>query len=124
MREVTQTILHEEGAAIPGNCLQAAVASLLDLDLDAVPHFIVHDDWLARLIAFGRDHGYHVDCEFQPEAPIRFGIASGPSPRGVHHAVVVIDGETVWDPHPSRAGLLSVALAFAWTPIADAAPPR
>lgn len=116
VREVTQTILHEEGAESPGNCLQAAVASLLDLDLDDVPHFVVHPDWLERLMAFGRAHGYWVRYA-QPDAHVPFGIAVGPSPRGVQHAVVWIDGTVAWDPHPSRAGLLRTAMHYAWTPL-------
>jgi hypothetical protein len=123
MREVTQTILHEEGSTIPGNCLQAAVASLLDLDLDTVPHFVVHDDWLERLVAFGREHGHHVKCA-APDARVSLGIASGPSPRGVQHAVVMASGDVVWDPHPSRAGLLAIGLVFAFTPLADAVTAR
>ncbi|MBM9509976.1 hypothetical protein [Actinacidiphila acididurans] len=119
-RQVTQTILHEQDGDVPGNCLQAAVASLLDLDLNVVPHFITHDDWLNRLIVFGQEHGYLVRCEWQPETPTPLGIAIGPSPRGVQHAVVVIDDETAWDPHPSRAGLLSVSLVLEFTPLPEA----
>lgn len=115
MKQVTQTITVGDGSGLPGNCLQAAVASLLGLDLDVVPHFARHDDWLERLVAFGADHGYRV--LYQPPAkPVAFGLAFGQSPRGVFHAVTVVDGET-WDPHPSRDGLVSVANYLDWTPI-------
>lgn len=39
MTPVDQTILHDPQTGAIGNCMQAAIASLLDLPLDAVPHF-------------------------------------------------------------------------------------
>lgn len=123
MRQVTQTILYDPDSPAPGNCLQAAVASLLDLDLDDVPHFIVHEDWLERMVLFARLHGYRIVLD-QTGDPVALGIAYGPSPRGVNHAVVVQDGHTVWDPHPSRAGLLRVSGVYAWIPAAPSASPR
>lgn len=36
MSEVTQTILLNDPSGRPRNCLQAAVASLLDLDFDLI----------------------------------------------------------------------------------------
>lgn len=114
MRQVTQTITVGDGSGLPGNCLQAAVASLLELDLAVVPHFALYDDWLERLVAFGTAHGFEV--RYRPATePAVFGLAFGQSPRGVFHAITVVDGET-WDPHPSRDGLTSVANYVAWTP--------
>lgn len=120
MREVTQTILADQIPGVPGNCLQAAVASLLDLDLDDVPHFITHDDWLRHLADWGRERGYLIVYR-QPDASVPMGIAYGPSVRGVHHAVVMVDGAIVWDPHPARAGLLSVSGVFAFESLQEAA---
>lgn len=113
LRCVTQTILAGEIPDVPGNCLQAAVASLLDLDLDVVPHFTLHEDWLERLVEFGAQRGYAVVYRGHP---VPFGLAFGCSPRGVFHAVVCVDGEIVWDPHPSRGGLVSVANYVEWAP--------
>jgi hypothetical protein len=113
MKPVTQTITVGDGSGIIGNCLQAAVASLLDLDLDAVPHFGLHDDWLERLVDFAGERGYTIRYR-PPDEPPAFGLAFGPSPRGVAHAVVVVDGAIVWDPHPSRAGLTSVSNYIRW----------
>lgn len=120
MREVTQTILHDQIPGVPGNCLQAAVASLLDLDLDDVPHFIEHDDWLQYLVDWGRERGYLVVSR-RPDA-VRMGIAYGPSPRGVQHAVVWLDGAIAFDPHPSRAGLLSISGVMAWESLNEETP--
>lgn len=115
MREVTQTILHGDPSGRPGNCLQAAVASLLDLNLDEVPHFIEHDDWLEYFVDFCVERGYRPLMR-PPAAHVAYGMAWGPSERGVRHAVVWIDGRMVWDPHPSRAGLLRVTELIAFEP--------
>lgn len=40
--------------------------------------------------------------------PKGFAIMGGKSPRGFQHAVVAKDGVMVYDPHPSRAGLVKV----------------
>lgn len=117
MKPVTQTITIGDGSGRPGNCLQAAVASLLDMKIDEVPHFAECDageDWLERLVAFGAEHSYRV--LYRPE-PVPFGLAFGQSPRNASHAVVVIDGKIVWDPHPSRDGLVSVSNYVEWAPL-------
>lgn len=109
MTPTTQTILAGDPSGVPGNCLQAAVASLLDLPLPDVPHFAEHDDWLERLVAFGGERGYRV--RYRPPGTEGVnGLAFGPSARGVKHAVVWIDGKQAWDPHPDRNGLVSVSM--------------
>lgn len=127
----TQTILatREDGhsaAGVPGNCLQTVVASMLNLELDQVPHFAVYVDWFAAMRRWARQR----DGDFTYfELPIleRYAAAwetvqtwgrehqshvllSGPSPRGPFWHVVVgnVDLEVVHDPHPSRAGLTEV----------------
>lgn len=92
-----------------GNCQQAAIASLLDLDLTEVPNFIEQPQgfwqsfWefmTARgLVAIDLPGERHFGC---------YHLAYGPSPRGVSHAVIYRYGALAHDPHPSRAGLLSV----------------
>lgn len=118
-------------AGLPGNCMQAAVASLLDVPLEDVPHFGVYvdwwsamrrwlrdrqgmdwcyvpfpvtptqADWWAEYVDFGRQNGWHV-------------LLSGPSPRGPFHHTVVgnVDLEVIHDPHPSGEGLVAVADAM------------
>jgi hypothetical protein len=83
------------------------VASLIGLPLDEVPHFLEADDWRGALVEFAALHGYRV--REGAEAP-QLGLAYGPSVRGVTHAVVYRDGLPAWDPHPDRAGLLSVSV--------------
>jgi len=115
VKQVTQTIMVGDGSELPGNCLQAAVASLLELDLDAVPHFALHADWLEQLVEFATQRGYRIVYRWphkgaqEPE----FGLIFGQSVRGVLHAVVITNGQ-IWDPHPSRDGLVSVANYVVW----------
>jgi hypothetical protein len=89
-----------------GNCLQAAVASLLELPLAEVPHFILWPDWEIRFMDFMADNGLPVTMTAYDKSST--GIAIGPTVRHTTHAVVVNYGRTVWDPHPSRAGLLRI----------------
>lgn len=115
IRHVTQTILAGNPEGIVGNCVQAAVASLLDMDLDDVPHFALNAGWLEYLCTWAALNGWLV-LRHNPGYRARMAIASGPSPRGYQHAVVMLDGEILWDPHPSRAGLLHVTDIWTFTP--------
>lgn len=108
MRNTTQTIVECDGSGRPGNCLQAAVASLLDLPIDDVPHFVETDDWEGSLIAFLLWRGWILTYRPADSGPPAFGMATGVSPRGVPHVVVCREG-TEWDPHPSRAGLTTIS---------------
>lgn len=112
MSEVSQTILLGDPSGRPGNCLQAAVASLLDLDLDAVPHFAEADVdvWEAEFEAWMEAAGYRIDWGGPRDAPPGFGLAFGFTTRSCErHAVVYRDGAMAWDPHPSHEGLTSVS---------------
>lgn len=113
MREVTQFILAGDPSGIPGDCVRAAVASLLDMDPAKVPHFTCQDDvrvWHYALIGFAHEHGWRIDRRAVEENdPLpEFGLAIGQSPRGISHAVVAVGGKVAWDPHPSRGGLVDV----------------
>jgi hypothetical protein len=122
LREVTQWFLVGDDSGIPGDCMRAAVASLLDRDPASVPHFIVGSDmdsriWWYALKGWAHSNGWNVTrrglLPRQENVPLpTFGIACGPSERGVSHAVVVVDGKIAWDPHPSRAGILRVKEAI------------
>lgn len=118
MTPVDQTEFYEEGKSV-GNCQQAATASLLGLALDEVPNFIRHPhgfwqsfwEFMASrgLVVIELSGERHFDC---------FHLAYGPSPRGVSHAVVYRYGALAHDPHPSRAGLLSVETTALVMPVA------
>lgn len=109
--EVTQTILADPDLAaqgVYGNCLQAAVASVLNLPLDAVPHFVLFTWWPAALELWARGRGLLTVVEQTDMIPDRLCIVGGKSPREGDHAVVGQHGRIVWDPHPSRTGLASI----------------
>lgn len=98
-----------------GNCFQASVASIMELSLDDVPHFMQlygGDAWWPPFCQWLNKHGYvadwypnaakctELDRPFR-EAPTGYSILSGESPRfsGKYHAVVALDGVCVHDPH-------------------------
>jgi hypothetical protein len=100
-----------------GNCLPACVASILEIPLDEVPLFhdptsSVYVPQVVKLNAWLEPKGlYAMEYAFPWEAtymlPKDYYILCGVSPRRPH--VVVAYGDViVHDPHPSRAGLVSV----------------
>lgn len=107
MQRITQT----NTTPREGNCLQAAVASLLGLTLDEVPHFILSPAWEIQFMDFMADNGMPVTLT--KYTGVESGIAVGPTVRDTRHAVVMEHGSTVWDPHPSRAGLMAVLHVYA-----------
>jgi len=123
LREVTQFILANDPSGLPGDCVRASVASLLDMDPAKVPHFTSQDDvrvWPLALTAFAAEHGWDIQRRLFDPAIDRlpeFGIAIGSTTRpAASHAVVIRGGEMVWDPHPSRDGLVEVKQVIEFTP--------
>lgn len=130
MRELTQTTLHPRG-----NCWQFAVACLLDLDPADMPqqfdHYTQQDpdagaeslwslSYSNPLNAYLRKHHglAYVEIFSPPEVfvhmrAVGLHMLTGRTIRSAAqndgwHVVVAHDGEMVWDPHPSRAGLTEV----------------
>jgi hypothetical protein len=123
-----QTILGtDDPTQMPGNCLQAALASLLDLPLDDVPHF-VGDDWAtngerywsAEWYRWCERRGLSLAHGRQP-APGEYYLAAGSSPRGVDrsHIAVYRDGQLVHDPHPDGTGLVEVRTVWTVRPVEE-----
>jgi hypothetical protein len=119
MIPVTQTRLHikdrDGNVTQKGNCFQAAVASIMDLPLDEVPNFIEYsdDEWFEKFIGFLDTRGYEYAWHYVNDGrEIKgYSIGSGISPRAtkdcrITHAVICLDGEMVFDVHPSRDGVL------------------
>lgn len=124
MIPVTQTLLHDpENTRVMGNCLQAAVASVLELPLEAVPHFSQFLWWpqAMQLWCAGRD--LVMRGERTNVIPDRLCIVGGRSARGVAHTVVGEHGRIVWDPHPSRDGLVTIT-DVTWFDHQDMSDPR
>lgn len=103
----------EEIDALPGeergNCLQAAIASLFEVDLVEVPHFVAHEDWWGCLDGWLAERNL-LAVWVKDGHEIPWGIdylAVGTSPRGsFKHVVIERNGELVHDPHPSGDGLV------------------
>ena len=130
MHKVQQAILHDPENGLYGDCMRAAVASVLDLKLEEVPHCCGTSEkckgtkWLEELQAFLFKRGlFYVEVTMESAEFIRknflvdkfYHIITGPSPRGNgYHAVVGCNGEIVWDPHPSQEGLKPQSADSVW----------
>lgn len=122
MIPVDQTRFYEPDLPVDqqrGNCLQAVLASLLDLPLENVPHFVQQDVdsggrlfwWECMRLWLLEDHGWILHGAELETHPGEHLMVSGVSPRGggkIHHVVIYKDKKMVHDPHPDRTGLLSV----------------
>lgn len=93
------------------NCMQCAAAYMLGFPVEMVPDFALHEDatlaWDA-FHAFFKTHGYAALMLPSTHAPESDYLASGSTSRGTKHIVVMNDGELVFDPHPSNAGLSKI----------------
>ena len=111
MKPVYQTKYHPEG-----NCLQACLASIFDLDLEDVPEFGVGDDWYEKfrewcLEKFGlQPVDIVADGSFEPRG---WHLIHGKSPRGDwNHAIVGYDGAGRHDPHLKGNGVLKTRESY------------
>lgn len=119
MKPVDQTHFYKPDQGEHGNCLQAAVASIFELELDQVPNFM--DDqstFWDTYTDFVRSRGFNIVRA--PEDMARYlsspYLAMGNSERGCGHACVYKQGALEHDPHPSRAGLVSVDYVHIFVP--------
>jgi hypothetical protein len=129
VRELTQDTFHPRG-----NCWQFAVACILDVDPATMPaqfdHYAQNDpadhaslwhlSYGNALNAYLRKHHglAYVEIFSPPEVfeqmrAVGYHMLTGRTVRSAAqndgwHVVVAQDGEMVWDPHPSRAGLTEV----------------
>lgn len=114
MKPVFQTKFKSEKQN--GNCLAAAIASILELPLTLVPQFEEHfsepclwqDSWFHFLAGYGifaRQH--QIDQRWK--SPY---FAIGKSPRSIgspwpfDHVVIYQKGQLIHDPHPSGNGVI------------------
>lgn len=129
---------------IPGDCYRTALAVVLDLRRDEVPHFALleHDaETAARTWVRDRFPGWDIDWFPAVPWPIQWAklgieigdmqrraVATGRSPRGHWSHCVVIDtisGDLIHDPHPSGDGLLgAITSVDLIVPAYDPAPGR
>ena len=113
MIQVAQTRVGQEN----GNCMAAALASILEIRIGEIPEFGDDEVFLENIQEFLEPLGlYYVQA--RPDDPIleiafRHGdvyhTVEGISPRGGMHACVGLNGSIAWDPHPPHdGGLVSV----------------
>lgn len=100
----------------PDGCWMACLASLTRIPLAEFPKVPGHElsreqesDLVNAVNRLLRSHGWQLHALWShPEAiPQGWALAGGPGPRGLEHWTVTYDGQLVWDPHPSRLGLVS-----------------
>ncbi len=102
---------------IPGGCWPACLAGLTGIQHDALARHVPADfkperddvwrEYRNAIVAELHAHGWtYVDCGTR--IPKGWSVMVGRSERGVDHAVIAFDGALWHDPHPSRAGLVSV----------------
>jgi len=122
MKKVFQTVVDKQH----GNCQQAVIASILDLELDQVPNFIEYEkdgDYEMTVMGWLSTRGYNANYVFRYRhdtdmlkkiAKFDGGVngyfyASVPSQtfeNGSHAVVVDIDLNIVHDPNPNQRALL------------------
>ena len=92
-----------------GDCWRACIASLLELSVNDVPHFVGEygNRYMEKTRKWLNERGFGLVETRYHGGYNSFLIASGPSPRSkdVTHSVIWQNGKMVHDPHPSRAGL-------------------
>ena len=107
-----QTIFNDFKKGKFGNCVQSCVASLFDLPLSQVPHFVTYgNEMMCVLRDFCDSHGYKFsgikknpnECDLKFEGVNGFYIIGGKSPRNKYgHAVIYKDGMPFFDVHPDN----------------------
>jgi len=123
-RWIDQTEFGDEG-----NCVQAAIASILGLRLEEVPNFIklhpgdstesVCEFWDA-VEDFLEDRGWWFkpipmgEKEGRPDVPY---LATGKTVRGFNHMVVMKGHDMIHDPHPDRDGLIKADHGWLLVPL-------
>lgn len=103
-----------------GDCMRAAVASLFDLELVQVPHFILFERYFEVYWAFLRGIGYsYKGCGYPTGIKMGhdikhhgtiggyvYGVVNSKTFPGVTHAVVLDEnGVVVHDPNPNQKWL-------------------
>jgi len=117
MIQVNQKRLHDPENDIKGDCFCATVASLLHLPISAVPNFD-GPDWYKNFNGWLSQFGLGY-IAYEPDSIQSFrdwnikGLhheVAGDSPRfpGTQHACVGVDGDLVFDPHPTKLGLPTI----------------
>lgn len=112
-----QLIQHTPDSGLTGDCHRTAIACILDLEPESVPHFFKDGlrpevDWRADVEAYLNSIGYtQADVMFgaplpelfqymQDRNPSTLYLMGGVSLRDTPHTVVCLGGTFFHDPHP------------------------
>ena len=107
---ITQTEFSDPAADTHGNCLSACLEAITGIH--PIPNFanFGRNEWFTKLWEWSDSKGWDVYSCNQAKLPITPTIVQGDGPRGFKHACIWVGGPNgmlAWDPHPSRAGLLT-----------------
>lgn len=119
MKKVYQTIIDSEN----GDCMQAVVASLFELELDALPNYVEHENWGELFDKTYAENGYpdyvYFDTRNLSLKLIKeileydggingffYATVMSQTLKGVTHAVVIDKNcKVVHDPNPNQLAL-------------------
>lgn len=120
LRRVFQT--HSEGLNTgPGNCMQAAAASLLGLPLETLPDFITYPNPNAVMAESFRALGFELLEKPLDFIPPGYYFEVGVSTQGHPHIVVCMGGAMIHDPNPRGMGLVKREAVIWPRPLTDRA---
>lgn len=106
MKPVYQTKFGNEG-----NCLQACIASIFEIELTTVPAFMDEPAWMNQIIRYLHPFGLYLDYHSAERFHPPYGcyhLVWGISPRGLHHSCVGWNDAIAHDPHPEGGGLVEI----------------
>lgn len=123
MTPVKQLYLHDPANGQLGDCFRTALACLLDLEPEEVPHFFAttkqyktgikkSNEWLANRGLYLISIPYlneDVQAILDTIGGINPGlhyILTGESRTGVNHNVICLNNKVVWDPSLTNAGII------------------
>lgn len=117
-----QLFKHQPELGIYGDCHRTAIACLMDLEPEEVPHFGTDfedaekfnqrvDEYLASQFLAQISVVYDCDLEIILKHmatlnPNAYYLLSGTSKTGVNHTVCALGGEIIWDPSTTDAGII------------------
>lgn len=96
---------------VTGNCWQTAVACVLDLEPEQVPHFVgaevagIVDDWWIYSYTWMFHHNLNLINLERHLYTGEYYLVMGKTIRGTYHVCVYQNGKIVHDPHPDASGL-------------------
>ena len=123
---VDMSILHNPDKGEYGDCFRACIASLLEMNIQNVPHFLDGEnpykwyeelsEWLGNMgLAYFEYPISEQGIDKWKELFKSIGVPvyheiCGASPRGnFNHSVIGCNGQVIFDPHPSRSGLETIS---------------